>query len=151
LKQPCQHANINQTLRRRSLRQKATAGGILAIVASVLGALMGLFFLAMPAMIGSMSDISTGGSLTPDEFSQIVIVLYISLGVFLILLGALGLVGGIFSVNRHKFGLALAGAIASSISFYPLGIVAVILVSMAHPEFNRSVTPQIVHPVTPST
>jgi hypothetical protein len=130
--------------------QKATAGGILAIVASVLGALMGLFFLAMPAMLGSMSDIGTSGSLTPDEVSQIVVVLYVGLGIFLILLGALGLVGGIFSINRHKFGLALAGAIASSISFYPLGIVAVILVSMSRPEFNRPVATQIVPPGTPS-
>jgi hypothetical protein len=130
--------------------QKATAGGILAIVASVLGALTGLFFLAMPAMLGSMSDIGASGSLTPDEVSQIVIIAYVSLGIFLILLGALGLVGGIFSINRHKFGLALAGAIASSISFYPLGIVAVILVSMAHSEFNRPVATQIVTPTAPS-
>jgi hypothetical protein len=129
--------------------QKATAGGILAIVASVLGALMGLFFLAMPAMLGSMSDIGTSGSLTPDELSQIVILLYVSLGIFLILLGALGLVGGIFSINRRKFGLALAGAIASSISFYPLGIVAVILVSMSHPEFNRPAATQTIAPTTP--
>jgi hypothetical protein len=129
--------------------QKATAGGILAIVASVLGALMGLFFLAMPAMLGSMSDIGTSGSLTPDELSQIVILLYVSLGIFLILLGALGLVGGIFSINRRKFGLALAGAIASSISFYPLGIVAVILVSMSHPEFNRPAATQTITPTTP--
>jgi hypothetical protein len=128
--------------------QKAAVGGILAIVSSVLGALTGLFFLAIPAFLGSMNNVDTSGLLTQGDVDQIFTVVYAGLGTFLILLGALGLVGGIFAVNRRKFGLALAGAIASSISFYPLGIVAVVLISMAHGDFHRSVA-QAAQPIAP--
>jgi hypothetical protein len=54
-----------------------------------------------------------------------------------LVLGGLGLVGGIFAVQRKTWGLAAAGAIASSAIFYPLGIAAVVLVSMAYREFQR--------------
>jgi hypothetical protein len=129
--------------------QKATAGGILAIVSSILGALTGLFLLAVPALLGPMNNVDTSGLLTQGDVDQIITVLYGGLGAFFILLGALGLVGGIFAVNHRKFGLALAGAIASSISFYPLGIVAVVLISMSHADFHRSAA-QAAPPVTPS-
>jgi hypothetical protein len=129
--------------------QKATVGGVLAIVASSLGALTGLFFLAMPALLGSVNNVDPSGLLTDGDVNQIFTIVYVGLGILLILLGAVGLVGGIFAVNRRKFGLALAGAIASSISFYPLGIVAVILVSMSHADFHRSAAAQVT-PATPT-
>ncbi len=129
--------------------QKASVGGILAIVSSVLGALMGLFFLAMPLLMGSIDELDTGNAISDDVMMQFLVVFYAAIGIFYLLVGALGVVGGIFAINRKKFGLALAGAIASSLSFYPLGIVAVILVSMAYPEFNRTPTPQVVPPSMP--
>jgi len=114
--------------------QKGTVGGVLTIVSSVLGALGSIFFLAMPYLMSTLDDFS---GTYDTEAIDFVGGLYAAIGIIGLLLGALGIVGGIFAVNRKTWGLALAGAIASSILFFPLGIVAVIFVSMAQPEFAK--------------
>ena len=58
-------------------------------------------------------------------------------------LGAvLGIIGGVYALQRKYWGLALAGAIAGSISFFPCGIVAIIFTAMAKPEFDAISTIQ---------
>jgi hypothetical protein len=106
---------------------KSGTGGTLAIISSVLGILLSLFFLAL-------SNVDLGPDYS-EEAKTLVAGLYIVIGAAGLALGALGIAGGTFALRRKIFGLALAGAIASSIIFYPLGIVAVILVSMGHQEF----------------
>jgi hypothetical protein len=125
--------------------QKGTVGGILAIVASTLGMIGSLFFFALPAFIESMDEISS--EYDPGAL-EIVAAVYVIIGVVGLIIGALGIVGGIFAVRRKVWGMALAGAIASSILFYPLGIVAVILVSMGYPEFRKT-EPVMPAPVVP--
>ena len=129
--------------------QKGTVGGILAIVASALGMIGSLFFFALPAFIDSMDEFS---SEYDSETLGVVAVVYIVMGVIGLIIGALGIVGGIFAIRRKVWGLALAGAIASSILFYPLGIVAVILISMGYLEFRKSepMTVPAVQPVIPA-
>jgi len=54
---------------------------------------------------------------------QVVIVfavIYGTLGVLDIILGALGIVGGIFAIQRKHWGWALAGAIAGCLTFLPV-------------------------------
>jgi len=116
--------------------QKASVGGVLGIVAGILGIFWGLFMLAMPALMKSSTEFGSGYSSSALDLASAV---YITLGVIILIISGLGVVGSIFATRRQLFGLALAGAIASSIAFYPLGIVAVVLVSMGYPEFSRSV------------
>ncbi len=123
--------------------QKAIIGGVLGIVASALGMLGSLFMFAMPALMSS----SSLGTEYDEAFSSLMSGFYIFFGVIGLLLGILGIVGGICSVRRKIFGLALTGAIVSSIIFFPLGIVAVILVSMGYPEFKKT-EPVLVPAVT---
>jgi uncharacterized membrane protein len=52
-----------------------------------------------------------------------------------IVLGVIALVGGINSVKRKRWGLALAGAILAIPLMPPLGILAVIFVSIGKREF----------------
>jgi hypothetical protein len=114
--------------------QKATVGGTLCIIGSILGAFGSILFLAMPYLLSVSGQ---GAGLDADSLG-FVGVLYTALGVVGLILGGLGLVGGIFAVRHKTFGLALAGAVASSIIFYPLGIAAVILISMGHQEFKTA-------------
>lgn len=119
--------------------QKAVGGGILAIVSSVLGIITGLFIMAAPLFFKSMLESDYYG-LTAWEEADMLAVLglgYVAIGVVFILTGVLGIVGGVFAIKRKLWALALAGTIAASILFYPLGIMAVILVSMAQPEFHQ--------------
>jgi hypothetical protein len=73
----------------------------------------------------------------PQEFFTVMMIVYAAIGLFFALVGALAVVGGIFALKKKRWGLALAGAIAGTITFFPCGIAAVILVSMGQPEFNR--------------
>ena len=45
-------------------------------------------------------------------------------------------IGGIFAVQRKRWGWALSGSIAASFSFLPVGIPAVILVAISKKEFE---------------
>jgi hypothetical protein len=55
--------------------------------------------------------------------------------VLTIIIAALALVGGILSMRRKKWGWSLAGAIAATLSMLPLGIPALILISLSRDEF----------------
>lgn len=51
---------------------------------------------------------------------------------------ALALVGGIFSLQRRRWGLVLAGSIVSILPFSLLGIAAIVLVTISRDEFEGS-------------
>ena len=56
-------------------------------------------------------------------------------GMSLLVLGIIAIVGGISAIKRKSFGLSLAGAICALLSV-PLGILAVIFVSLGKREFG---------------
>ena len=123
--------------------QKSTVGGILSIVAGALGLVGGLILLMVTLFMSSaFNDPAIFGdfSTTDGQFLTIFSVIYGVAGVFGIIVGALGIVGGIFSIQRKRWGWALAGAIAGCLSFLPLGVGAVVLVAMGKSEFNQSTT-----------
>jgi hypothetical protein len=59
----------------------------------------------------------------------------IVVGVPLFALGIVAIVGGISALRRRSFGLSLAGAICA-LPLVPLGILAVIFVSLSNKEFE---------------
>jgi len=116
----------------------AMAGGILSIVSGVLGILTGIAL----ALIGvffnwliSFSESSVGYDPAAEGIATFIAVIYGVMGIGYCLLGVLALVGGIFCIRRKVWGLALAGAIASVLTFLPTGVVAIIFTSMARLEF----------------
>jgi hypothetical protein len=48
----------------------------------------------------------------------------------------LAIAGGIFAIQRKRWGWALAGSIAAAINPLPLGIVAIVLVILSKNEFS---------------
>ena len=132
--------------------QKATVGGILGIVASVLGVLTWLPLLFYPLMWDSFlegAEITAPGDIEIFQtMTSVFNAFFIGIFIFILIIGILGVVGCVFALKRRIFGLALTGAIASSILFYPLGIVCVILVSMGYQEFINEAS-VVVIPVAP--
>ena len=128
--------------------QKSTVGGILSIVAGALGLVGGLILLLVTLFMSSaFNDPAIFGdfSTTDGQFLTIFSIIYGVAGVFCLIVGVLGIVGGIFSLQRKHWGWALAGAIAGCLSFLPLGVGAVVLVAMGRSEFSQNtpgVTPQ---------
>lgn len=123
--------------------QKATIGGILSIVAGAFGLLGGLMLLVVTLFFSSVfEDPSLFGNITgtDQQFFTLMAVLYGAMGVFCLVTGVLGVVGGIFAIQKKRWGWALAGAIAGCINFMPVGIAAVVLTALAKPEFGVPVT-----------
>lgn len=54
-----------------------------------------------------------------------------------VIIGALAIAGGIFAIQRRRWGWALAGSIAATLVPIALGIVAIILLVLSRDEFKR--------------
>ena len=123
------------------MQNNAKIGGILSIVSGAFGA----FHLVM-AILGSYMirymfsgpQFSYRSPTPPPEFLNIMSAFYVAWGVFFMLVGIFAIVSGVFALKRRHWGLALAGAIAGTVTFFPCGIPAIIYVSMAKAEFTVS-------------
>ena len=116
----------------------ATAGGILSIISGSLGILTGILLLLLGIFFNwliSFSESSIGYDPAAEGIATFIAVIYGVMGIGYCLLGVLALVGGIFCIRRKLWGLALAGSIASVLTFLPTGVVAIVFTSMARPEF----------------
>jgi hypothetical protein len=121
----------------------AKTGGILTIISGVFCIffiMLGALYALMPRLLfGSIanSDPSLGGQQNlPPGFLLIFTSIGVGISVFFMLVGALAITGGIFALKRKTWALAIAGAIAGSILFFPLGITATILLSLGKSEFS---------------
>jgi hypothetical protein len=52
-----------------------------------------------------------------------------------LVLGIVAIIGGIFAIQRKKFGLALIGSIAAFLPFSFLGLASIILIALSKDEF----------------
>ena len=131
------------------MKERALIGGILSIVGGGFGVLIGagIALFAFLLLNTIFNGPSFRGNVPPDDFLLVMKLVYGGMGFFDVLVGALAVVGGVMAVKRKNWGMALAGAIAASVTFYPVGITAVIFVSMSQPDF---ITPNsFVSAVTP--
>ena len=130
---------------------KPKAAGVLSIISGAIEIILGALVLFFGSMIsslvggwqnwlgdwGGMSDFGTL-PVMPDIAGMILTVATV-IGIVLIIIGVIAVVGGIHSIQRRRWGLALAGAILS-FPFLPLGgilgLLAIIFVSMGKKEFS---------------
>jgi hypothetical protein len=95
--------------------RKIIAGGILLIITGAIALLMATGIITMIAPIPSLAELGISG---------------------LIIIAALfPLVSGIFALVRRKWGLALAGSVSAIFWVWPLGIPAIILISIGKRDF----------------
>lgn len=113
--------------------------GVMSIISGALGVVGGLGMAALlVVMFGAIAQDPSvrRGAEMPTEIFRFIQVIYAGLGIAFALVGVLAIIGGVFALKRKRWGLALAGAIAGSIAFYPAGIVGVIFVCLAKSEFQ---------------
>ncbi len=117
---------------------KPTTAGILTIIAGCLGIGGGalITLVAMPlglggAIAGGLGEAAIGALL--GGFAGIIGMI----GAGIIGVGIVALIGGIYALRRRIWGFALAGAILATICTMPLGVLAIIFVSMGRREFAR--------------
>lgn len=100
--------------------------GCLALIGFLALLLFSFFFHTIPEV---QADI--------DEFPLVFIRFAFWLGaLFSLAIGGVALFGGVSTIQRRRWGWALAGAIASILICPPLGLAAIILVVMAERELR---------------
>ena len=114
-----------------------TAGGVLSIIGGVLeligGVIIVLLTLGVRIVFEWIIFPSPPGG-WENHIMPIIPFWLLIVGVPIIALGIVAIVGGISAIRRGSFGLSLAGAICALPSV-PLGILAVIFVSVSKKEF----------------
>ena len=116
---------------------KPVVAGVLEIISGVVGliAVVGLII----AIIVTSGSCAIPGT---KDVPMFVPPLLIGIAVPLAIVSVLSLIGGIYAVQRQKWGLALAGAISAIFASIPLlgglpvGITATILTALSKNEFE---------------
>jgi hypothetical protein len=123
----------------------AKVGGILSIVSGAFGFLGAGYFVLMLWLFNFMfTTPQPQGPMTPEfpqEMFQIMAIIYGGIGLILALIGVLAIVGGVYALKKRHWLLALAGAIAGTVTFFPCGIPAIIFVSLGKEEFTAAEPP----------
>jgi len=104
-------------------------GGLVAVVMKLSLTLLGRPFPLLPGLGGLpqfWGDFGIGGHL----------ITAVIIGIVIAVLGIVAVVGGISAVRRGSFGLSLAGAICALLPINPMGLLAVIFVSLGKREFG---------------
>ena len=113
---------------------KSQIAGILSIISGSLSIIGGFFALVLISLINTGFWFYSDPDLA--DLVPFLSAVYLVSGIIAIILGILGIVGGIYSLKRRVWGLALAGAISAILTAFPLGIAAVILISLGKEEFD---------------
>lgn len=115
---------------------KATVAGILDITAGIFGFVGGI-----PLLVLALGGAAVLGMVPEPEANRLAFLpmaLFLPLALLGFLSGFIAIIGGIAALNRRRWGLSVAGAIAAIFGFFPLGIAAVIFTILAEPEFRAA-------------
>jgi hypothetical protein len=119
------------------MHNDSKVAGILSIISGVFGILSMFGIVLFMVMFYYMSRDSRFyyDFPYPSDMMNIVYIMYGVMGIGMALLGVLAIIGGVFALKRKYWGWALAGTIASTITFFPCG---------AHADFQVDVKQVIV-------
>ena len=115
---------------------KATTAGILNIIA---GGLNGLGSLGLIIALFAVGNINIMRFLPPEDATFImplVVPILIVALVVSIAATVFPIIGGVYSLQRRRWGWALAGSIIAIFRSLPLGVLSTIFVAMARDEFE---------------
>jgi hypothetical protein len=121
------------------VQKYSRTGGILTIVAgcfSIFYFIMGIVYMLLPQLMESA--VATKNAADSKTVMMIFTIIGAGICLFALVAGVLSITGGIFGLKRKKWAIALAGAISAALLFFPIGIIATVLTSMGHLEFNGS-------------
>ena len=115
---------------------KATIAGILDITAGIFGFVGGI-----PLLVLALGGAAVLGMVPEPEANRLAFLpmaLFLPLALLGFVSGFIAIIGGIAALNRRRWGLSVAGAIAAIFGFFPLGIAAVVMTILAEPEFRAA-------------
>ena len=111
--------------------KKPVTAGILDIVS---GAFAIMWFIML--MIGRAVTSGAWGIPGTEHIPEFVPAILSGIAVPTLVIGVFALAGGIYALQRKLWGLALAGAIASTLFWFFIGIPAIVLTAQSKEEFE---------------
>ena len=115
---------------------KPTTAGILNIIT---GALNVLSVIGLIIAIAAIGNINITHFLPPEDapfIAPLVSTILIILLVLSIIAVVFPIIGGVFALQRRKWGWALTGSIIAILGTFPLGVASTIFVAIAKNEFE---------------
>ena len=114
-----------------------TTAGILNIITGALSALMAIGIIIAIVAVDSISIMRYLPPADAPFIAPLVSTILIVVLVLAIIRAVLTTMGGVFALQRKKWGWALVGSILAMFGqTFPLGLVAIIFVAMAKDEFE---------------
>jgi hypothetical protein len=128
------------------MQSHARVGGALSIVMGAFGILELPLFILIAGIITIAGDAvsSRYPSSIPENFIPMIVAIFILSGVLSALFGLLAIAGGVCALKKTHWSLALAGAILGTLTFFPFGIPAIILLVMGKKEFQNALSDKII-------
>ena len=118
---------------------KPTVAGILNIIT---GALNALSVIGLTIALVSVNTAMFIEEMVPAQDLPFVAPLASTIVLILLVLSVMAtvfpIIGGVFALQRIKWGWALAGSIIAILATFPLGVAATIFVAMAKDEFEQA-------------
>jgi len=118
-----------------SNRWMPTAGGVINIVAAGLSLVTAIVLVACAIMFQLMASDPAFYYEDQEVFSFLVPFFWV-MALFVFALGIPSLIGGIFSLQRKKWGWAIAGSVCTVLTNTILGAIALIFIAMSRKEFD---------------
>jgi hypothetical protein len=109
-----------------------TAAGVLCIISAAVRLILVLVLIIAMVVTGEFLIFTGLGFWFPLNVMAVLWIITVPLAVT----GVLALVGGIFALQRKRWGLALAGSIAAFLPFGILGVIATIFTSLSRGDFE---------------
>ncbi len=117
------------------LTWKPVMAGILDIVSGAIGMVGGVYFVILTSLFRSMYEIL---HIDPAVIEQVEMLVsrFFAIPFVLVFIGIIAIIGGVYSLQRRIWVLALAGSICSCIVFPIFGLPSIIITGLAQEEFN---------------
>ena len=116
---------------------KPQIAGILSIVGGVIGLLASLGILIAIVVLGTTEQWIGDWGMYWVPYNVISILWAVGIPMFIC--GIVAVIGGIFTVQRKCFPMALAGSIAAFFPVWIFGLTSVILTATSHDEFGMGI------------
>jgi hypothetical protein len=108
-----------------------TVGGVLSIVAGAIGLVVSLVMIII-GIVTAMAVQSAG-----PGWGGFPAIVFGFIALWFLVLGVLAVVGGVFSLKRHNWALALTGSIAALFcGGHILAIMAIVFIAISRKEFT---------------
>jgi len=117
---------------------KPTTAGILLIISGAVQALSAMGLIIVISTVNTWHFIS--GIVPPQDIpfvAPLVGTILIILLVMSIIEAVFPIIGGVFALQRRRWGWALAGSIIAILGLFPLGVASLVFVGMSEKEFNK--------------